>query len=320
MQTDVRRIHGSDGISLHLCLWSPDSILDAKGVVQLLHGQGEYSGRYEHMAQYLTDRGFIVYANDHRGHGLTVFDAPDDVEAEHAIPGHMADVDGWNKCLGDLGIIRDIIRSEHPTLPLTLLGHSLGSFMVQDLLIEDSARWDAAVLLGSAGGALTAQQRAMEVVVRLQYLFKGKRGQATWTDKLVMEAFSKEIGMEKYRAEWLSHDPDVVLAAENDPMMNVIASAQHWMDLAKAIKSRARPENIAKVRQDIPLWIASGGEDPLGQQGVAVEALGQAYRTAGLTDVTVKIYEGMRHELHNEVIREQFFGDLHAWLTEKAAA
>lgn len=320
MQTDVRRIHGSDGISLHLCLWSPDSILDAKGVVQLLHGQGEYSGRYEHMAQYLTDRGFIVYAIDHRGHGLTVFDAPDDVEAEHAIPGHMADVDGWNKCLGDLGIIRDIIRSEHPTLPLTLLGHSLGSFMVQDLLIEDSARWDAAVLLGSAGGALTAQQRAMEVVVRLQYLFKGKRGQATWTDKLVMEAFSKEIGMEKYRAEWLSHDPDVVLAAENDPMMNVIASAQHWMDLAKAIKSRARPENIAKVRQDIPLWIASGGEDPLGQQGVAVEALGQAYRTAGLTDVTVKIYEGMRHELHNEVIREQFFGDLHAWLAEKAAA
>ena len=320
MQTDVRRIQGSDGISLHLCVWSPDSILEAKGVIQLLHGQGEYAGRYEHVGQYLTDRGFIVYANDHRGHGLTVFDAPVDADEEHRIPGHMADVDGWNKCLGDLGIIRDIIRSEHPTLPFILLGHSLGSFMVQDLLIEDSSRWDAAVLLGSAGGALTLQQRAMEVVVRLQYLFKGKRGKATWTDKLVMEAFAKEIGIEKYRAEWLSHDPEVVLAAENDPMMDVIASAQHWMDLAKAIKSRARPENIAKVRPGIPLWIASGGADPLGQEGAAVEALGQAYRNAGLADVTVKLYEGMRHELHNEVIRDQFLADLHEWLAAKTAA
>ena len=111
MQTDVRRIQGSDGISLHLCVWSPDSILEAKGVIQLLHGQGEYAGRYEHVGQYLTDRGFIVYANDHRGHGLTVFDAPEDADEEHQIPGHMADVDGWNKCLADLGIIRDIIRS-----------------------------------------------------------------------------------------------------------------------------------------------------------------------------------------------------------------
>jgi len=317
MQTEARRIQGTDGISLHLCVWSPDDILDAKGVIQLLHGQGEYSGRYEHVAQHLTDRGYIVYANDHRGHGLTVFEPVENAQEEHLIPGHMADEDGWNKCLADLAIIREIIRSEHPTLPFVLLGHSLGSFMVQDLLIQDSTRWDAAVLLGSAGGPLTLQQRAMEVIVRLQYWFKGRRGTATWTDKLVMEAFAKDINMQEYRAEWLSHDPEVILAAENDPMMNVIASAQHWIDLAKAIKSRARPENIAKVRKDIPLWIASGGNDPLGRGGVGVEGLRQAYETAGLKDVTMKLYEGMNHELHNEVIRDQFLGDLHAWLALK---
>ena len=317
MQTEARRIQGKDGISLHLWVWSPDDILDAKGVIQLLHGQGEYSGRYEHVAQYLTDRGFIVYANDHRGHGLTVFEPSEDAREEHLIPGHMADEDGWNKCLADIGIIRDIIRSEQPALPFVLMGHSLGSLMVQDVLIEDSTRWDAAVLLGSTGGPLTLQQRAIEVVVQLQYWIKGKRGAATWTDKLVMEAFAKEIDMKEYRSEWLSHDPEVIMAAENDPMMNFSASAQHWVVLAKAIKSPARPENIAKVRKDIPLWIASGGKCPMGRGGVGVEGLRQGYENAGLQDVTMKLYEGMHHELQNEVIRDEFLADLGAWLQAK---
>jgi len=320
MKTQVRRIEGSDGISLHLCTWTPDDMSGAKGVIQLLHGQGEYSGRYEHMAKFLTDRGFIVYADDHRGHGLTVYDAPKTSREEHRIPGHMADENGWEKCLADLDIVRKLIRSEQPELPLTLLGHSLGSFMAQDLLIQDSTRWDAAVLLGSAGGPLSAQQRVMEGIVRLQYMVKGKRGQATWTDKLIMQAFSKQVGMEKYRAEWLSHDPQVVIAAENDPFMKFIASAQHWMDFSKAIKMRTKPENIANVRNDIPVLIASGGKDPLGQDGAAVKALEQSYRDAGLTDVTMKLYEGMRHELHNELVKDDFFEDLHAWLQHKAAA
>ena len=141
MQTVTRRIQGCDGISLHLTHWAPDDILDAKGVIQLLHGQGEYAARYTHVAQYLTDRGFIVYAPDLRGHGLLAFNPPEDAREEHAIPGHMADEDGWSKCVADFGILRDIIRSEQPMLPLFLIGHSLGSLMAQDLLMQYSTRW-----------------------------------------------------------------------------------------------------------------------------------------------------------------------------------
>ena len=320
MQSQVRRVSGIDGVSLHLSTWSPDDPTQAVGVVQLLHGQGEYSGRYTHVAEHLTERGFIVYANDHRGHGLTVFDPAEDAPEEHRIPGHMADHDGWRKCLADCGLIRGLIQREQPELPFFLIGHSLGSFMVQDLLIEDSTRWDAAILLGSAGGPLTLQQRMLEIVVRLQYLVKGKRGPATWTDKVIMEAFAKQVGIKEYRSEWLTTDPEMVLAAHHDPMMNFAASAQHWMDLAAAIKARAVPANIAKVRADIPLWIASGQDDPIGQNGEAVEALVKAYQTAGLTDVTLRLFDGMRHEMHNERERDAFLAEMSGWMLTKMAA
>ena len=314
MQTVTRRIQGCDGISLHLTHWAPDDILDAKGVIQLLHGQGEYAARYTHVAQYLTDRGFIVYAPDLRGHGHLAFNPPEDAREEHTIPGHMADEDGWSKCVADFGILRDIIRSEQPMLPFFLIGHSLGSLMAQDLLMQDSTRWDGAVLLGSTGGPVTLTHRVIELVVRLQLMVKGKRGQATWTDRLVMQAFAKDIGMKEFRSEWLSHDPEVIQAAENDPMMNFCTSAQHWLDLGNALKIRARPENIARIRPDIPIWIASGGNCPMGEKGRAVEALAQSFRTAGLRDVSMKLYEGMNHELHNELCRDAFLADLHEWL------
>lgn len=319
MQTASRRIQGCDGISLHLIQWTPDDILGAKGVIQLLHGQGEYAERYTHVGQYLTDRGYIVYAVDSRGHGKTVFSPDEDAREEHCIPGHMADHDGWAKCVRDYGIVHALIRSEQPLLPLFLVGHSLGALMAQDMLIEDSTRWTGAVLLGSTGGPVTLTQRVIEIIVRLQRLVKGKRGPATWTDKLVMEAFAKDIGMQQYRSEWLSHDPEVILAAENDPMMNFPASAQHWLDLGNALKKRAQPSNLARIGAHVPIWIASGGNCPMGQKGKAVGALEQSLRTAGVRDVSLKLYEGMNHELHNELCRDEFLSDLGTWLDARLA-
>ena len=90
MKTTERRITGVDGISLFLRVWSPDqssSQPEAKAVIQFLHGQGEYGGRYAHLAEFLTDQGYIIYVSDHRGHGRTVFEQPEDARDEHRIPG-----------------------------------------------------------------------------------------------------------------------------------------------------------------------------------------------------------------------------------------
>ena len=320
MQTQTRRIEGSDGISLHLSTWSPDDPTQVRGVIQLLHGQGEYSDRYRHMGDYLTGKGFVVYANDHRGHGWTVFGQPQGARDEHCLPGHMADKDGWQKAMDDQGVIHRLIRKEHPDRHLTILGHSMGSFMIQDLLIQDSSRWDAAVLLGSAGGALTMERRVLEQIIRLQCAVKGARAQATWSDYLIMKSFSREVKVEKYHSEWLTHDPAIYIPADSDPMMDFMMTARHWLDFSKFAKSRTNPANIAKVRSGLPLWIASGTADPISKKGTATAALAASYKDAGLSDVTLKLYDDMRHELHNEIIREEFFDDLNLWLQAQMAA
>lgn len=320
MQTQTRRIEGSDGISLHLSTWRPEESVAVCGVIQLLHGQGEYSDRYLPMAEHLTAKGFVIYANDHRGHGWTVFGQPLGARAEHCIPGHMADDDGWRKAMNDQAVIRSLIRQEYPDQHLTILGHSMGSFMVQDLLIEDSHRWDAAVLLGSAGGPLSFERRILEQIIRLQAAVKGGRAPATWTDFLIMKSFSRTVQVEKYHSEWLTHDPAIYIHADSDPMMDFMMTARHWLDFSKFVKTRVRPSNIAKVRSDLPIWVASGSADPIAQKGAATEALVLSYREAGVKDVTHRLYDGMRHELQNEVIREQFFDDLTDWLSARLPA
>ena len=185
MKTTERRITGVDGISLfcasgHRIRAAPS---EPKAVIQFLHGQGEYGGRYAHLAEFLTDQGYIIYVSDHRGHGRTVFEQPEDARDEHRIPGHMADKDGWQKCLDDQEIVRRLIREEQPGLPLILAGHSLGSLMIQDMLIQDSHRWDLAVLMSSRGGRPDLNERALEIAVLFQFLI-GRRAQPGDLDRL----------------------------------------------------------------------------------------------------------------------------------------
>ena len=322
METTERRITGVDGISLFLRVWSPDKSSaepEPKAVIQFLHGQGEYGGRYAHLAEFLTNQGYIIYVSDHRGHGRTVFEQPEDAREEHCIPGHMADKDGWQKCLDDQEIVRQLIRDEQPDLPLILAGHSLGSLMIQDMLIQDSHRWDLAVLMSSRGGRPDLNERALEIAVLFQFLIKGGRSPATWTDYLIMQSFAREIGEGENRSAWTSRDPEAIAAYDNDPMMNFTPSSRHWFDHAKFIKSRAQVSNIAKVRPDLPILLVAGSEDAMGKNGAAVRALEADYRATGKTDVTCTIYPEMRHELVNDIGKEQVFADMLAWLDDRVA-
>ncbi len=320
MHTNQRRITGVDGISLFLCVWSPDDIGERaapKGVIQFLHGQGEYGGRYAHLAEFLTRQGYVLYVGDHRGHGKTVYEQPEGAREEHCIPGHMADVDGWQKCLNDHEIVRQLILNEYPGVPLIIAGHSLGSMMVQDMLIQDSSRWDLAIMMSSRGGRPNLSERALELVVLFQFLIKGGRSPATWTDYLIMQSFARLIGEGENRSAWTSRDPEAIAAYNNDPMMNFTPSARHWFDHAKFLKSRARVTNIARVRADLPILLVAGSDDAMGKNGDAVRALAADYRTTGKTDVSCIIYPGMRHELVNDLGKEAVFDDLLDWLNRK---
>ena len=119
-------LEAPDGEPLFTYCWLPDAAPQA--VVQIAHGLAEHAGRYARLAAALSNRGYAVYANDLRGHGRTAKTAAD--------LGFFAEHDGWNKCVGDLWQLNRQIAARHPGLPIVLFGHSMGSFLAQQLIIE----------------------------------------------------------------------------------------------------------------------------------------------------------------------------------------
>ena len=267
----------AEGVTIRYYTWSPAT---PKAIVHLVHGLGEYATRYEDFAQRLVAAGYGVSAGDLRGHGQTGLQqwGGDVSKLGRLGPGGVrATVAGVHQLSG-------IVRREHPTLPLVLLGHSLGSIFAQMILNEHADDYDAAVLSGASYRTLR-HTNSGPLNKNFQHL--GNTG-----------------------AEWLSRDPAVAPAFVADPL-TFDAQAIKLFGVADVLRMLGTPTHLAK---NIPLLIQIGSEDPLGGPK-SVELLAAAYRAkGGLTDVTVDIYEGGRHEMYNETNRDEVIADLTNWL------
>ncbi|MFC9969166.1 alpha/beta hydrolase [Nocardia ignorata] len=271
----------TDGTEIHVRSWLP-SDTEPQGIVQIAHGMGEHSERYGHLAERLSALGFAVYADDHRGHGLSMGE----------VPGELGP-DGWNLLVADLVALTEILRERHPGLPVTVFGHSLGSFAVQQYILDHADLVDDVVLCGStavdglfaemaaAGGDLTA--------------FFNARFQPTRTD-----------------ADWISRDETQVDAYIADPWCGFAIDPTNLGELATVATERlAKPV----VRPDLPIYVMVGDQDPLNAGLRLSDLLVQRYRDAGLTDLTYRVYAGARHEVLNEVDRDEVEAELIAWIT-----
>lgn len=270
----------AEGVDIHYYVWRAAS---PKGVVQIVHGVGEYATRYEDLAQALVAAGYTVYAGDLRGHGQTGLGqyGSDLTKLGQLGPG------GVKAMIAGIRKLSGIAHDEHPKLPLVLLGHSLGSLLAQRMLNNDASPYAAAVLSGTAyrtllhmnGGDLSKRHRPA--------------GGGVGT-------------------EWLSRDPDVWTRFAADPL-TFDAKVAKLFGVREALGLMGRPK---KLSHDLPLLILIGEEDPLGGPR-SVELLARSYRRHGISDVEVKIYEGGRHEMFNEINREDVIADLVAWLDAK---
>lgn len=258
-----------------------------RGVVQLLHGVGEHAGRYPALVDALTSDGFIVYADDHRGHGRT------------GIRQH----DGQTPKLGKLGKggmraakeaiwqLTGIIRAEHPDLPLVLLGHSWGSFLAQMLVNDHPEAWDAVILSGSA--------------LRTPRDLNAAPLNARWE------------GAESTGYEWLSRDPAVWKEFDDDPLTTNVPLLKLFGPI-EALKLYGRPAK--NLGRDVPLLLLVGRDDPVGGPH-SVHKLADEYRSrSGLTDVTTLVYPDARHEIFNELQQDEVRADLIAWLDKRIPA
>jgi alpha-beta hydrolase superfamily lysophospholipase len=288
MDTTDFTISADDGEAIVGYRWSGTG--EPKAIVQIAHGMGEHAARYARLAAALVEHGYVVYANDHRGHGRTA-GGPE----RHGVLGPA----GWDGLVDDLGAVSALARKEHPGIPLVVLGHSMGSFALQQYLLDHSGDVDAAVLSGTSAADMLAA--AIDT-----------------SQPADLSAFN--VGFEPRTGyEWLSRDEAEVDVYVADPDCGFSLDMPAMAQMVAATGATADPARLAAIRSDLPIYLFSGSADPIAGQGALIELVGDRYREAGVRDVTVTLYTDARHETLNETNRDEVTADLIAWLDRAVA-
>ncbi len=305
MESSTLAVSAVDGTSLHTYRWLPDG--PPRAVVQIVHGMAEHAARYERFAEALTGAGYAVYAHDQRGHGQTA------AEADHGI---FAERDGWSVVIADVRTVTEFAQAEHPGLPVVLFGHSMGSFVSRAYTALHGARLAGLVLSGTGGnpGPLAAVGKA---VAGVQARVRGRRHQSGLMTKLTFGQYNARFKPARTEFDWLSRDEAEVDAYIADPLCGNVFSAAFYADLLGGLQQINRSAAFAAVPRDLPVLVFSGSADPVGAGGKGVREVAEAYRSAGVSDVTMRLYPDARHELLNETNRDEVTADILAWLDER---
>jgi alpha-beta hydrolase superfamily lysophospholipase len=280
----------------------------ARAVVQVNHGLAEHAGRYARFADFLSRRGFHVYAHDHRGHGHTR--APD------APPGRFAADDGVEKVLADVVAVHDLIAAENPGLPVILFGHSMGGLIGLNFLQRHSGRVHAVAIWNANFSAGIAGRAALAVLAWERFRL-GSDVPSRLLPKLTFRAWGGAVPEHKTPFDWLSRDPAEVEKYIADPLCGRDASVSLWRDVFGFIFAGADDRNFSAARRDLPLLLVGGEKDPATDGGKAVTHLAERMRRMGFSNLVSRIYPETRHESLNELNRDLIMADFAEW-TEAA--
>jgi alpha-beta hydrolase superfamily lysophospholipase len=275
-----------------------------RAVVQVNHGLAEHALRYARFADFLSERGFHVYAHDHRGHGFTT--APD------APRGRFAEYDGGKKVVADVAAIHDLIAREHPRLPVILFGHSMGGLIALDFLLEHSSRVHAAAIWNTNFSAGLAG-RAARALLAWERFRLGSDAPSRLLPKLTFQTWGKAIPDHKTPFDWLSRDAAEVEKYIADPLCGFDASVSLWRDVFGFIFAGAEDRNFSGIRRDLPIHLVGGEKDPAPDNGKAVADLARRMRRLGFSNLVSRIYAETRHESLNEVNRNIIMDDFADW-------
>lgn len=275
----------ADATRLTTYLWGAE-IESPRGVVQIVHGVSEHARRYRELAEGFVGAGFRVLGVDQRGHGASVLPG--------APRGQMGTV-GFRGVIADVAGVGEQLVAEHPGLPVFLLGHSMGSYAAQHVILDHSRLYAGVVLAGSAAvDVLAANMLA---------------GGAIPTQPSAYNAgFEWRTGF-----EWLSRDEAMVDEYVADPLVCTELPEGTLIQLMHRSDRLADPDVLRTLPPELPILLVSGRADPLSGDGQLVALLAQRYRTAGLTDVQVQIYPGARHQIFIESNRAEIIGDVVDW-------
>ncbi|WP_312101769.1 alpha/beta fold hydrolase [Pygmaiobacter massiliensis] len=273
-------------------------------ILQITHGMAEYWQRYRPFADFMARQGYVVCGHDHLGHGATSGD-------DTAKDGFFASKNGRDYVLKDIHSMTNLIHGRYPALPLILFGHSMGSFFARWAVESWPTAQNAAVFCGTGGQNPTAPVGLL--LTRLIGAVHGPRYRSKFVDNLAFGSYQKRISQPKTSFDWLSGNEQNVADYIQDPKCGFLFSVSAFHEMMKLIQHVNTDAWAKSLPKAMPMLVVAGAEDPVGSYGAGPVEVAERMRKAGVQDVALKLYDGMRHEILNETDKQQVWDDLYAW-------
>ncbi len=295
---------GENNIHARICM--PDC--EPRGMVQIVHGIAEYIERYDDFMSFLAENGFIVYGDDHIGHGKS-FTNEDDM-------GFTAKEDGWWYMVDDVEILRLAMKEKYPGIPQIIFGHSMGSFIARSHLIRYPSGFDAAIISGTGnqGKVLVAGGNTVGNIVKA---FRGGHCHSKLLNTLAFGSYNKIYENPRTDYDWLTSREDVVDKYIADPLCGFIPTTALFCDMMEGVKFITKQSNLSDMKKDTPVYFMSGTKDPVGECGKGVMKAYKNFKKAGMKDVDIRLYIDGRHEMLNEANNAEVYTDILKWINKK---
>ena len=301
------RFAASDDVELNCFRWRPAG--RARATVLVAHGMGEHAARYERLGERLAAEGYLVVADDHRGHGESVaLDRLGDIGP-----------DGWNRMVADLHELNAHLGKLAPDVPRVLIGHSMGAMLAQQYLCTHGDTLTAVVLSGSPGYGAPFALWLSHTIARFERMRLGADAASPLMQRLLFGSANDSFGGST-GFEWLSRDSVEVAKYVADPKCGFVLRVGGLCDLFTGARRTRKRAATARIPKSLPIFVLSGTDDPVHGQGKGLDRLLAAYRKAGVTNVSEQRYPGGRHEMFNETNRDTVVNDLVAWLDKTLAS
>ena len=306
MKQDFYYLSKDGKTKIHAMEWLPEG--SPRAILQICHGMVEYIGRYADFAQYLSENGFYVTGNDHLGHGESI--VSDDMH------GFFGKDKGNEYVIGDIHELRCRTTEKFPDVPYFMLGHSMGSFLLRQYIEMYGEGLNGAIIMGT-GSQPGAVLKAGKMLCRTMAAFKGQMYRSSMVNNTAFGSYNKRIEPARTTHDWLTRDEKIVDKYLADPWCTFMFTVNAYYHMFRGIEYLQDPAHLAKVPKDLPLLVVSGAEDPVGDFGKGVTQAYESYKNAGIRDLQMKLYPSDRHEILNELDRQQVYEDLKNWMEER---
>jgi alpha-beta hydrolase superfamily lysophospholipase len=293
--------HGCD-----VSAWKTDTAQPA-AALQIVHGMAEHKNRYLHFARYCSSQGIRVYIHDHLGHGETV----SSVKQLGRLPARK----GWRKLRDDVHSLSEIMRAENKGIPHFILAHSMGSLLLRSLLMAGFCDYTGVIFSGNPVNPGLMGPFG-KILAHIVIAFKGKDYAGNMLHNIVYASNNKKFKPAKTEFDWLSRDLSVGEEFAKDPLCGKVFSAGFYKQLAYGVRGLFSPLKNSFVPVELPVFIISGSRDPVGSGEKGAKQVYRTYRQMGIDDLELKIYPEARHEILNEINRDEVYEDILSWIVK----